>query len=118
MNQIFFGFSFGMIWIITYRYGLRELFYKTFSRLLKLKKLSHLLIIISIHIVLTIIPIIIFKVRSDNSPLNLIDLTNLNRLCDSNISSVDIQTKMLELCILHSVGFGFLYGMFALRYSR
>lgn len=118
MNQIFFGFTFGMIWIVCYRYGLRELFYKTIAWLLKLKKYSHLIIIIAIHLILTIIPLIIFGVRSTNTPLDPIDLANLNSICGSTITSLDIQSKMLGLCILHSAAFGFMYGFMALKYQK
>ena len=107
-----------MIWIVCYRYGLRELFYKTFGCLLKLKKPLHLTICVLIHLILTIIPLIIFGIRSNNTPLDPVDLSNLNRICGSTITSVDIQSSMLALCILHSVGFGFMYGFMALRYTK
>ena len=69
MNQVFFGFSFGLAWIVLFRYGLRKIFYQVFSRMLKLKKVSQLCIIIFIHIILTIIPVIIFAIRLKNTPL-------------------------------------------------
>lgn len=118
MNQIFFGFSFGMIWIVSYRYGLRELFYKTFGSLLKLKKPLHIAMCVLIHLTLTIIPLIIFGIRSNLTPLDPVDLQNLNRICNTTITSISIQTSMLALCILHSVGFGFMYGFMALRYTK
>ncbi len=71
--------------------------------------------VLFVHLILTIIPIIIFKVRSDNTPLPSVDLANLNRICGSTINSLDIQSAMLALCILHSVAFGFMYGLFALE---
>jgi len=63
-------------------------------------------------------PIIIFSVRSNNTPLYQGDLINLNRICDSNINSVDIQFSMFALCIFHSVCFGLMYGFFALKYTK
>jgi preprotein translocase subunit SecY len=86
--------------------------------MLKLKKLTHLCAIILVHLILTIIPIIIFKIRSDNTPLNQNDLDNLNRICGSDISSLNIQSSMFALCIFHSVGFGLMYGFFALKYTN
>lgn len=80
LNQIFFGLSFGMAWIVLYRYGLRSLFYQSFSRVYKQKKLKHLILVILIHIITTIIPIIIFRIQLDN-PLNQHDLNNLNTNC-------------------------------------
>lgn len=97
MNQVFFGLSVGLAWIVLYRYGMRKIFYQVFSRMLKLKKKTHLLIIITINLVLTIIPIIIYKIRLDNSPLASSDLANLNRICKSTINSEDIQGSMLKI---------------------
>lgn len=73
---------------------------------------------VSIHLVLTIIPLIIFGIRSNNTPLDLVDLSNLNKICGSAINSLDIQSSMLAICILHSVGFGFMYGFMALNYKK
>ncbi len=63
LNQVCFGLSIGIAWTVLYRYGLRELFYKVYSRVYKLKRLSHLLIIISVHIAISIIPIVIYRFR-------------------------------------------------------
>jgi hypothetical protein len=115
LNQIFFGFSFGMAWILMFRYGMRELFYKVFACMLKLKKIKHLFAVIFVHIILTIIPIIIYKIRSDNTPMAQTDIDQLNRICNSSQTSLKIQASMLALCILHSVAFGFMYGFFALN---
>lgn len=118
LNQIFFGFSFGMAWILMYRYGLRHLFYKIFSCMLKLKKFSHLFAAILLHVILMMIPLTIYKIRSENTPLAQMDLDNLNRICGKSIDSLSIQSSMFTICILHSVAFGFMYGFFALKYRR
>lgn len=76
-----------MAWILMFRYGLRELFYKVFARMLKLKKLKHLFAVIFVHIVLTIVPIIIYKIRSENTPMAQEDIDNLNRICGSSTTS-------------------------------
>lgn len=94
------------------------MFYQIFARFLKLKKPFHLFIAISINIILTIIPIIIYKIRLDNTPLPQPDLDNLNKICKSNITSDDIQGSMLKIEILHSPFFGILYGLFALKYTE
>jgi hypothetical protein len=86
--------------------------------MLKKKNSLHLTVIIIVHIILTIIPVIIFAVRSNNTPLYQEDLINLIKICDSNISSVYIQSSMFALCIFHSVCFGLMYGFFALKYTK
>jgi hypothetical protein len=43
------------------------------------------------------------------------DIDNLNRICGSSQTSLKIQSSMFALCILHSVAFGFMYGLFALK---
>ena len=117
LNQIFFGLSFGMAWIVLYRYGLRSFFYQSFSKIYKLKQLKHLILVILIHIITTIIPIIIFKIQLDN-PLNQHDLDNLNVNCSSTLSSSDMQQSMFLIVVLQSVVFGFYYALYALPVSR
>ncbi len=118
LNQIFFGFTFGMAWIVMFRYGMRELFYKVFARMLKMKKVAHLLAVIFAHIMLTIIPVIIYSIRSEKTPMDQVNIDNLNRICGSTTTSLKIQASMFAICILHSVAFGFMYGFFALKNSK
>lgn len=70
VNQILFGFCFGMAWIVIFRYGMRELFYKVFAWMLKLKRINHLIGVIFVHMMLTIIPIVVYKIRSENTGLS------------------------------------------------
>lgn len=90
----------------------------TIGRLYKLKKCIHLFLVIFVHIILLIIPIIIYKIRLDNTPLAQADLDNLNRICGSTKTSESIQSSMFALCIFHSVGFGMFYGFFALKVTE
>ena len=81
VNQVMFGFTLGVGATVLYRYAIREWFYVTYSRILKLKKVKYLLGAVLAHCICLALPFLFFELYSDNRPIEEKDLINLNRIC-------------------------------------
>ncbi len=119
VNQVMFGFTLGVGATVLYRFAIREWFYITYSRILKLKKVKYLLGAMFAHTICLVLPLLFFELYADN-PIEERDLINLNKICShegpqDDITSAHMQESMLIKCTFESFIFGIIYGLYFLN---
>ena len=76
-----------------------------------------LILVILFNIAFFAASIIFYQLNSENRPMNFQDLANVNHGCGVEHTSLDYQQKALLSCCLIQAFFGFVYGMWLLKFK-
>lgn len=114
-NQILMGLCLGFAFCVAFHYGYQKALYRFYWDLLvRVRRMIIVIGIIVLNVVVIVIPIIIFIINSNERPMAEQDLTNMNAICGTELTSLEVQFHILKGCSLGCIGFGFCYGFLAL----
>lgn len=114
-NQILFGLTLGLCFLILYKYVYQKALYELFWEMLlgPMRKLK-LFGIVILNLLVFAIPIIFFQVNADQRPMVEKDINNLNQQCKTELTGYEVQVHMLTACAIGCFGFGLVYGFMIL----
>ena len=115
LNQILFGLSLGCVFLILYKFIYQKALYELYWEfLLGSRRRIKIFGVVLLNLICIAIPIIFFVINRNERPMLEKDIDNLNNQCGTDLTGLEVQSKMLTACAIGCFAFGLLYGFILL----